>query len=387
MYRMSNTDLVELTEWRREMHRWPELSGEEQATARRVVEALTPLAPDQLETGLGGQGVAALFRGEGAVQKTVMLRCELDGLPIEEISAIAHRSQVPGKGHLCGHDGHMAILLGVGRQLASQRFGGLNVILLFQPAEETGAGAHAVLADGRLLQMAPDVVLSLHNVPGQPLGEIGLVAGPVNCASRGMRVAFTGRTAHASQPETGVSPGLAMAEVISGFAAMLRGSPQASGFCMATVTHAELGEKTFGVAPGAGEVWATLRTLTTEGMMDLVAEAEVLVTETAQKHSLSVTWDYDDVFSGCVNDPALTKVAQSTLEEAGFFVTQGVLPMRWSEDFGLYSEIAQSVMLFPGSGEGTPALHNPDYDFPDELIRIGTEAFMAILSRLDEGEG
>ncbi|NRP11684.1 putative hydrolase YxeP [Aliiroseovarius sp. xm-m-379] len=382
MYQMPDEDLVELTRWRREMHRWPELSGQERETARRVVEVLTPLGPDHIETGLGGHGVAAVFRGAGKIRHRVMLRCELDGLPIEERSDAPHRSQFPGRGHLCGHDGHMAILIGVARTLARRRFEGLDVILLFQPAEETGAGAKAVLADGRLQRLAPDFALSLHNVPGRVLGEIGLKAGPVNCASRGMRVAFNGCTAHASQPETGRSPGLAMAEVISGFAAMAVGAPSDPDFRMATVTHASLGEKTFGIAPGAGEVWVTLRTLTNEAMGALVGDAEALVSDVAKAQGLSVNWSYQDVFAGCENDPALTGQVKGAVESAGFVVSDGGLPMRWSEDFGVYSEIAQTVMLFVGSGVDTPALHNPDYDFPDALIRIGTEAFLASLNAL-----
>ncbi len=383
MYRMSNSDLAELTAWRREMHRWPEISGEEAETARRVTAALAPLGPDHVETGLGGHGVAALFRAAGESRNTVLLRCELDALPIEELSDAEHRSQIPGKGHLCGHDGHMAIMLGLARQLSRQRFAHLDIILLFQPAEETGAGAAAVLADGRFQELQPDLALSLHNVPGQPLGEIALIDGPVNCASRGMKVTFTGRTAHASQPETGRSPGLALAEAVTGFAAMLRGTPQDPGFRMATVTHASLGEKTFGIAPGTGEIWATLRSLTNDGMAALISEAEALVSQSATRHGLDVSWSYHDVFDACMNDPALTKFALSALKHAGFSITKGQLPMRWSEDFGRFAEIAPTVMLFPGSGINTPALHNPDYDFPDDLIRICTEAFMTILNRLD----
>ncbi|MDA5094433.1 amidohydrolase [Aliiroseovarius sp. KMU-50] len=387
MYRMNNSDLSELTDWRREMHRWPELSGEEEQTARRVVEALAPLVPDLIETGVGGHGVLALFGSQHASRQRVLLRCELDALPIEDLSRVSHHSQTPGKGHLCGHDGHMAILMGIARNLSRQRLEWLDVILLFQPAEETGAGAQAVLEDGRLRAMEPDIALSLHNVPGQPLGEIGLASGPVNCASRGMKVTFTGRTAHASQPETGYSPGLALSEVIARLASMTRGAPDAPDFGMATVTHVDLGEKTFGIAPGSGEVWVTLRSLTDEGMEGLAAEAEALMTDRAAAHHLTVDWSYHDVFAGCVNHPDLTAQADTALRDAGFTVTKGILPMRWSEDFGRYGEIAQSVMLFPGSGVETPALHNPDYDFPDDLIRIGAKAFMAILNRLNEGEG
>lgn len=380
MKRLSNSDLAELTNWRREMHRFPEISGEEAETAARVVAALKPLAPDLIETGLGGHGVAALFRGHHATQR-VMIRCELDALPIEELSHAAHRSQVPGKGHLCGHDGHMAVLMGLARLLSRARFAHLDVILLFQPAEETGAGAAAVLAEDRFRALAPDCALSLHNVPGEPLGQVSLAAGPVNCASRGMRVRLTGKTAHASQPETGVSPGLAMAAITQGMAAMLRGTPAEADFRMATVTHVSMGEQAFGVAPGAGELWVTLRSLTDASMAALVAEAEALVHGAAE--GLGVTIDYHDVFQASVNDADLVAQAREALADTSLTLTEHALPMRWSEDFGRFAEICPTIMLFPGSGRGTPALHNPDYDFPDDLIAIGVEMFSAVLNRLD----
>ena len=380
MMRLTNSDLTELTNWRRKMHMFPEISGEEAETAARVVAALEPLGPDLIETGLGGHGVAALFRGRDAKQR-VMIRCELDALPIEELSDAPHRSQVPGKGHLCGHDGHMAVLMGLARLLSRERFDHLDVLLLFQPAEETGAGAAAVLAEERFCVLAPDCALSLHNVPGEPLGQVSLAAGPVNCASRGMRVRLAGKTAHASQPETGVSPGLALAEITQGLAAMLRGTPAEADFRMATVTHMSMGEQAFGVAPGAGEIWATLRTLTDEGMADLVGDAEGLVHRAAEE--LGVTIDYHDVFPASVNDADLTALARDALSDTGLTLTDTPLPMRWSEDFGRFAEICPTVMLFPGSGCETPALHNPDYDFPDDLIAIGVDMFSAILTRLD----
>ena len=250
MYRMTNSDLAELTAWRREMHRWPELSGEEKETARRVVDALSGLEPDQIETDVGGHGVVALFGAKATARHRIILRCELDGLPIEDLSDAPYRSQVPGKGHLCGHDGHMAILLGVARTLSRHPLETTDVILLFQPEEETGAGARAVLEDGRLQILKPDFALSLHNVPGQTLGEIGLVAGPVNCASRGMKVSFSGRTAHASQPETGRSPALAMAEVLTRFASMAQGSPNDPGFRMADCDPCGHGRKSLWGCPG-----------------------------------------------------------------------------------------------------------------------------------------
>ena len=145
-----------------------------------------------------------------------------------------------------------------------------------------------------------------------------------------------------------------------------------------------MGEKAFGVAPGAGEIWVTLRTLTDAGMEELVQDAEALINDLSTAYGLIVDWSYHDVFSGCVNDPDLTAQVSTALQAAGFALGKGALPMRWSEDFGCYADIVPSVMLFPGSGIETPALHNPDYDFPDDLICVGTEAIMAILQDIDK---
>lgn len=141
---LTNSDLVELIELRHRLHRRPEISGEERATAAEIVAALEPTRPDGIVTGLGGHGVAAIYEGREP-GPTVMVRAELDALPIEELSDLPHRSQVPGKGHLCGHDGHMTILAGLARGLGRARPQRGRAVLLFQPAEETGAGAAAVM--------------------------------------------------------------------------------------------------------------------------------------------------------------------------------------------------------------------------------------------------
>lgn len=175
-------------------------------------------------TGLGGHEVAAIYEG-GEPGPTVMVRAELDGLPIEEISEIPHRSELTGKGHLCGHDGHMTILMALAKGLGRERPAKGRVILMFQPAEENGAGAAAVLADPKFSEIKPDLVFSLHNFPGIRFGHAALRTGPVNCASRGMRISLSGKTAHASTPEFGIAPTFAMAALLAGLTALGNNGP------------------------------------------------------------------------------------------------------------------------------------------------------------------
>ncbi|MCQ8783825.1 amidohydrolase [Mangrovibrevibacter kandeliae] len=363
-----------LTAWRRSLHARPDLSGAEGATAAAVVERLSATTPDRILTGLGGHGVAAVYDGDEP-GPTVMIRAELDGLPIEETGRAAHRSVIPGHGHLCGHDGHMAILAGLGLGFGRQRPVRGRAILLFQPAEETGAGAAAVLADPRFAELRPDFAFALHNNPGSPLGAVELRTGPVNCASRGLRIVLEGKTAHASQPETGVSPMAAVAALMPALTALGRGGALDESFSLVTVTHAAMGEPAFGIAPGRAEVWATLRTMVDDRMAAMVAAAEGLVRDTAARTGLTARMDYHDVFAHCENHPEAVALLRAALDAEGVSHREG-RPFRASEDFGRFATVARSAMFYLGAGEHCPALHNPDYDFPDALIPIGAAVFM-----------
>lgn len=370
-------ELEALVAFRRELHRRPEVSGEERETAEAIVAALADTEPEVVITGLGGHGVAAIYKGREP-GPTVMVRAELDGLPIEEISEVAHRSEIAGKGHLCGHDGHMAILMALAKGLGRERPIKGRAILMFQPAEENGAGAAAVLADPKFAAIKPDLVFSLHNFPGLSVGHAALRAGPVNCASRGMRISLSGKTAHASTPEDGVAPTFAMAALLSGLTALGNNGPLNENYSLVTVTHARLGEAAFGISPGYAEIWATLRTLTDGRMADLVARAEALVAREVEAAGLKVTIGYEDVFHQCSNAEVAVIALERAMNEEGVSHDrgEGVLPMKGSEDFGLFGRVAPSAMFFLGAGESHARLHNPDYDFPDGLIGIGARVFM-----------
>ena len=300
--------------------------------------------------------------------------------PIEEISEAPHRSQIDGKGHLCGHDGHMTMLIGVARLLARHRPAKGRIVLLFQPAEETGAGAAAVLADPAFAPLMPDMALSLHNLPGLPLGDVMIAPGPANCASIGLRIALTGRTAHASSPEDGISPTNAIASLVATLASLANPAPEdIEDFTLTTITHAQIGAPAFGVAPGAGELWVTLRTTTDTALAGLRAAAETAAQAAAAKDGLTCELSWHDHFYACTNAPEAAATLTRATERAGLTLAPSTLPMRFSEDFGLFGASAKAAMFYLGSGTDSPALHNPDYDFPDALIDKGVSVFIAAL--------
>ncbi|PVH29331.1 amidohydrolase [Pararhodobacter oceanensis] len=371
----NNADTVELTAFRRALHQHPEISGEERETAARIVGALRDWAPDQILTGLGGHGVAAIY-DSGNPGPTVMIRAELDALPILELNDLPHASQTPGKGHLCGHDGHMTILLGLARILSRARPAMGRAVLMFQPAEEDGSGAAAVIADARYAQIAPDWAFALHNMPGVKLGRAWLAEGAANCASLGLKITLTGETAHASTPETGRAPTSALARLIDRLQALAPGGALGPDFRLATITHLQMGAPAFGIAPGAAELWVTLRTLTDEGLDVLLAEVKTCAQSEAEAANLAVDFEIHDHFGACDNHSEATEILSRALDASGIGHDAGDLPMRGSEDFGRFGTAgAKAAMLFLGAGEDHPALHAQSYDFPDDLIPQGVAIF------------
>lgn len=371
---LSSRDIEELTAFRRFLHSKPELSGEEQETAAHIRQALAAARPSDIIGGLGGHGVAAVYEGDRR-GPTVLVRSELDALPIFELSDAPHRSTVPGKGHLCGHDGHSTVLLGLARQLSRKPPGCGRVVLLFQPAEEIGSGARAVLADPRFNEIMPQWSFALHNMPGVPLGQALLAAGHVNCASQGLRVRLIGKTSHASVPEAGISPAPALANLVQGLQALGPGGELTPDFRLVTVTHARLGEPAFGISPGDAELFVTLRAMTDEGKAELLAQATALIREQAALHALKLETSQHDVFAACTNDPEATAHLAAALGAEDIAISSSGLPMRGSEDFGLFGSVSKSAMFFLGAGERHPMLHNPDYDFPDVLIPTAVRVF------------
>lgn len=374
---LTNSDLQELTSFRRELHKRPELSGEEVETAKTIVGELEALSPTKIITGLGGHGVAAVFES-GTEGPTVLFRAELDALPIQEISENPWKSEIDGKGHLCGHDGHMTMLLALGRLISRKPVQSGRVILMFQPAEEDGSGARAVVADPAYEEIKADWAFAIHIEPGRPWGYVSTCAGLVNCASQGLKISFEGKTAHAADPEDGTSPARAVAQIIPALDDLGNGGKLDDDFRLVTITHAQIGEPNFGTAPGEAVVYATLRTAQDGAMAGIADDARTLAKNLAAEYDLKVSFSVFDDFAASINDPEATEIAVKAMTAVGVESGDFGLPMRASEDFGVFGWDAKAAMLCVGPGEGYAALHNPDYDFPDDLIPVGASIFERI---------
>jgi len=372
---MRRQDRERLIELRKRLHRHPELSGHEAETARIVSEFIHSCMPDTIVRGLGGNGIACIFKAKRP-GLTVAFRGELDALPVEEKNPSSHRSKSPKISHACGHDGHMAILAGLGMRLAQHRPQRGRVVLLFQPAEETGEGAGSMIEDSRFRDIQPDYIFGLHNLPDYPLGRILIRAGSFNCASRGMIIKLRGMTSHAAYPEKGRSPAQAMAEIIMS----LSESPQASeGSSRVTIIHARLGEMAFGTTPGYAEVMATLRSQDDRSMEELVERTEALARKTGERHGLDVEISWSDVFSTTLNHPEAVDLVERAGSACGMTVEKTEAPFRWSEDFGRFSARHRGALFCLGAGENHPPLHSSQYDFPDDLIEPGVTLFEQIV--------
>lgn len=374
---LTNHDQIELTAFRRALHQYPELSGEEFETAKKIKAELEQLSPTKILSRLGGHGVAAVF-DSGVAGPTVLFRAELDALPIEEQNDVEWSSVIAGKSHVCGHDGHMTMLLGLGRLISRTPVARGRIVLLFQPAEEDGSGARAVVADPIFEELRADWAFAIHNEPGRPFGHVSTRPGLINCASLGLMITLSGKTAHAADPQDGVSPMRVVAELMPALEDLSNDGPLEDDFQLVTVTHALLGEPTFGVAPGEAKIYVTLRTTRDDRLDNLEATARILATSMAEKHGLRVAFGVHDKFAASINDAEAYAVAVAAMNAIGVRNDDVGVPMRASEDFGVFGWEAKAAMLCLGPGENHAALHNPDFDFPDDLIPIGCAIFERI---------
>jgi amidohydrolase len=365
---------------RRALHSAPEISHHETGTARKIAEFIRNFSPDEMLLDLGGTGVAAIYRG-AASGPTVLIRSELDALPIDEINDFAHRSICAHVSHKCGHDGHMSMVAGLAPLLMRRPPQSGRVVLLFQPAEETGEGAAAVLRDPRFAAIAPDYCFALHNLPGQPLHQIVLREGTFTMASAGMEAVIEGRTSHASEPEKGVSPASAL-DVLLRELPRLPQAPGFAGFTLVTLTHMKLGERSFGISPGKAEVLATLRAEKDADLRLLSERAASLIARSAGAGGLQSHIRWSDQFAATVNHAEAVRQISHAAQFLGLQTHTMAEPIRWSEDFGLFTQNCAGAMLGLGAGVDQSALHSPDYDFPDALLPTGISLFRRIIDQL-----
>ena len=369
-------DIIEL---RHLLHANAELSEQEIETNRILNEWVSKTNPDLQIERIGGYGLAALYKGKEP-GKRVLIRGDIDALHIPEPNNMSYRSQHEGVSHKCGHDGHAAILCGLASLLTDCRPEKGEIVLLFQPAEETGQGAKAILRDPQFDKILPDTAYGLHNLPGFEAGQILVRKGCFAAASFGLKLVFEGKTAHASQPETGRNPSELLAVLIHQLEKKREMLKEVKPLTTFVITHAVLGEETFGVAPGHAEVWLTLRSFDDKHLELLADQVISLCQAKAKDYLFDFSFSMHEAFAATNSSDANVTVIENAAKRLGLSLGHLTEPFRWSEDFGRFGAVCPVGFFGLGSGYAQPALHNPEYDFPDAILEAGINMFAEIIN-------
>jgi len=371
----------ELIEFRKTLHKNAELSGIEQNTAIQIKEYLIDLRPDEIIENIAGHGIAFVYNGD-IPGNTILLRCDMDALPILEQNDFEYKSKNEGISHKCGHDGHMAIMAGVAEKLSDYYPEKGRVVLLFQPSEEIGTGALSVIKDAKFERIKPDFVFSLHNLPGYQKNEIVVRNSNFTSASRGMIINLTGKTSHASEPEKGISPAMAVSDLIRDLPGLSDSDIEFKDFTKTTIIHAKFGDKTFGITPGNAVIMATLRSYRNDDMELLCKEANYLVQKIAAKYKLEYEISFEDIFPSIVNNQDMTEIVKKAASINKLNITELNEPLKWSEDFAYFTSNYKGAFFGIGGGEECLPLHNDMYDFPDDIIETGINMFTEIINQI-----
>ncbi len=378
---------AELEQIRRDLHAHPELCYEEQRTADVVAARLTEWGIPVVR-GLGVTGVVGIIKN-GSSPRAIGLRADMDALPMHEVNSFAHASRHAGKMHACGHDGHTAMLLGAARHLAAHRNFDGTVYLIFQPAEEGGAGARKMIEDGLFEQFPMDAVYGMHNWPGMEAGRFGVVAGPMMASSNEFRVVVKGKGAHAAQPHKGVDPVMVAVQIAQSWQTIISREKSPLDTAVLSITQIHAGSAT-NVIPDEAVMIGTVRTFTT-GVLDLIERRmEEIATHTAQGFRASVEFGFKRNYPPLVNHPVQTAFAIEAMRAvagAGM-VDANVEPTMGAEDFAFMLQAKPGCYVFIGNGEGAHRagghglgpcqLHNASYDFNDMLLPVGASYWVRL---------
>jgi hippurate hydrolase len=358
--------------WRHDIHRHPELLYDVHRTAATVADRLRAFGVDEVTTGIGRTGVVGVIRGrKNGSGRTIGLRADMDALPLTEITGKPYASETPGKMHACGHDGHTAMLLGAARYLAETRNFDGTAIVIFQPAEEGGGGGKAMIEDGLMDRWGIQQVYGMHNMPGLPVGKFATRVGPLLASTDEFTIDITGRGGHAAKPHGTIDPIIVGTAIVQQLQTIVSRSVDPVHSVVVSVTKFHAGEAHNIIAQTA-QVAGTVRTLDA-GMRDL-AERRIkeIVAGVAAAHGAQAVVDYDRNYPVTRNHAAETAFAARVAGEVAgaIHVDADAPPMLGGEDFSYMLEARPGAFIFIGNGD-TAGLHNPAYDFNDEIIPLG----------------
>ena len=369
----------EITAWRHDIHRHPELAFEEQRTADFVAAKLADWGIE-VHRGLAKTGVVGVLKGQGGNGgengRAIGLRADMDALPIAELNDFGYKSHNDGKMHACGHDGHTAMLLGAAKYLAETRNFDGTVCFIFQPAEEMAGGGRVMVEEGLFDSFPVDAVYGLHNMPGIPLGEIGMRAGPAMAASDLFEITVKGRGTHAAFPHLGIDPVVTAAQIVTALQAIVSRGTDPMESSVVSVTQINGGD-TWNVIPEHVVLRGTVRSLKAEIRDRLEADIARVVEQVAAAYGASAEIDYRRGYPAVVNTEANTDLAAAVAAEVvgGDKVDIDSPPLMGAEDFAYMLQARPGCYIWLGNGgadsPGGCALHNPHYDFNDEAAIIG----------------
>jgi hippurate hydrolase len=371
----------EITAWRHDIHAHPELLYDVHRTAASVAEKLKSFGCDEVVTGIGRTGVVGVIRGSKPDDggRVIGLRADMDALPIEEATDLPYRSTVPGKMHACGHDGHTAMLLGAARYLTETRNFAGTAVVIFQPAEEGGAGGKAMVQDGLMDRFRIEEVYGMHNYPGLPVGRFGLRPGPLMAAADRLTIEIEGRGGHAARPHISVDTVLVGAQIINQIQSIVSRNVDPLQAAVISICVFQAGT-TDNVIPQTALLRGTARSLTPEVRDLLERRLHEVVTGTAQLYGATAKLTYKRDYPVTRNHErqaafAAAVAAQVVGQER---VDDRFAPVMGAEDFSFMLEARPGAFIFVGNGDSA-GLHHPAYDFNDETIPIGTSYWVKLV--------
>ncbi len=368
----------EITAWRRDLHAHPELQYDVHRTAGAVADKLKSFGCDEVVPGIGRTGVVGVIRGRKPGKKVVGLRADMDALPLEEETGLPYKSTVSGKMHACGHDGHTAMLLGAAKYLAETRNFAGTAVVIFQPAEEGGAGGLAMVKDGLITRFGIEEVYGMHNYPGLPVGEFAIRQGAMMASADHIAIELEGKGGHAAKPHLGVDTILVGAQIINQLQSVVARNVDPLEAAVVSVCMFQAGH-TDNVIPQHAKLRGTARALTPEVRTLLQQRIEAVVEGTARLYGATAKISYRNGYPVVVNHPRQTDFAASVAREiaGNDRVDTDVAPVMGAEDFAFMLNERPGAFIFVGNGD-TAGLHHPAYDFNDEVIPLGTSYWVRL---------
>ena len=369
----------EITGWRHDLHMHPELLYDVHRTAASVADKLKSFGCDEVVAGIGRTGVVGVIHGRKTSGKTIGLRADMDALPIDEANDLPYKSRAPGKMHACGHDGHTAMLLGAAQYLAETRNFAGTAVVIFQPAEEGGAGAKAMLDDGMLKRFGIGEFYGMHNYPGMPVGSFGIRPGPTMASADFVTIDIEGVGSHAARPHMGIDAVLVGAQIINNIQSIVSRNVDPLKSAVVSICMFQAGN-TDNVLPQTVRLRGTARSLDA-GVRDLLEKRLHQVVEgTALAYGAKARLDYRRNYPVLINHPKETDFAASVASQiAGADrVDADLPPMMGAEDFSFMLNERPGAFIWIGNGDSA-GLHHPSYNFNDDVIPFGTSYWVKLV--------